>query len=133
MKSNTIRLFGLIFMFVGVVLGALSSHALRSILSSEKLQSFTIGVEYMIYHGIALLALSSWKFTSEKPPKLAFQFMVIGQLLFSGSIFLLTTNEIHNLKVGYLGPITPIGGFFLLAAWGMLIWKIVLEKSTSGK
>lgn len=130
MNLSSTRLFGLIFMFVGVLLGALSSHALKSMISPEKLQSFIIGVEYMIYHGIALLALTSWKGSNEKLNQKAYRLMVIGQVLFSGSIFLLTTKSLHNLPLGFLGPITPLGGVLLLTAWGMLIWKKVSEKTT---
>ena len=133
MNLGNARLFGLIFMFFGVLLGALSSHALKSILTPEKLQSFTLGVEYMIYHGIALLALSSWKQTSEKAIRIAIQLMIIGQVLFSGSIFLLTTQSLHHLPTGFLGPITPIGGALLLTAWGTLIRKTVVKTITSAK
>lgn len=131
MNYRTIRLLGLIFLFFGVVLGALSSHALKSVLTSEKLQSFIIGVDYMIYHGLALLALSSLGFKLEKAVRWAFQLMVAGQVLFSGSIFLLSTKSIHGLPIGFLGPITPIGGILLLVAWGILIWSLVTEKTTS--
>ena len=131
MKYKSAQLSGLIFMFLGVALGALSSHALKSVLSPEQLGGFIIGVEYMIYHGLALLALSSWNFKSEKGIKNAFRCMIAGQILFSGSIFLLSTKSLHHMPIGILGPLTPIGGLFLLLAWGILIWKVVTEKIIS--
>jgi uncharacterized membrane protein YgdD (TMEM256/DUF423 family) len=48
-----------------------------------------------------------------------------GIVLFSGSLYLLSTASllgISNLK--WLGPITPIGGLFLIAGWLLLAFSI---------
>ena len=74
----------------------------------------------MLFHGLALLFLSSLPFVEEvKKERIAF-LLVLGVFLFSGSILLLSTRAIHGLSVSFLGPITPIGGLLLLGAWAYL-------------
>ncbi|MFM7104392.1 MAG: DUF423 domain-containing protein, partial [Flavobacteriales bacterium] len=46
-------------------------------------------------------------------------FLTVGMLLFCGSIFLLTTRELHGMRVNFLGPLTPVGGVCFIAAWLM--------------
>jgi uncharacterized membrane protein YgdD (TMEM256/DUF423 family) len=49
--------------------------------------------------------------------------MLGGLGFFSGSLYLLSTRDIHGLPVGFLGPITPIGGVLFIAAWIMTALK----------
>ena len=43
---------------------------------------------------------------------------IIGIILFSGSLYLLSTRELIGLNFyKWLGPITPIGGIFFVAGW----------------
>ena len=46
---------GSIFCGIAVLLGAFGAHALKSILTSESLQSFQTAVQYQMLHGIAIL------------------------------------------------------------------------------
>jgi len=48
---------------------------------------------------------------------------IIGILLFSGSIYLLNIQQLLGLKLSFLGPVTPIGGLFLITNWGFLALK----------
>ena len=53
--------------------------------------------------------------------KWAYRCFLIGILLFSGSLYFLTTRNligIEGLKV--LGPVTPLGGLFFIAGWLLL-------------
>ena len=49
------RFIGGLFMTLGVLLGALGSHYVKSILSPESLNSFEVGVRYLIYHILYIL------------------------------------------------------------------------------
>ena len=40
-----------------------------------------------------------------------------GILLFSGSLYLLSTQSILNISIPLLGPITPLGGSLLIFGW----------------
>jgi len=55
MKLVLAAFIGALFMFFGVLLGALGSHALEEKLSQDSLNSFMIAIRYMMFHGLALL------------------------------------------------------------------------------
>ena len=74
MKLITAVFTGSIFMFLGVLFGALGSHALKARLTPDAFQSYMIAIRYMLFHGVAILALASLPFLDEKLQK--------GELLF---------------------------------------------------
>ena len=117
--------------FIGllaIILGAFGAHALKKTLSVEQLQSFEVGVRYQMYHALFLLFIGTFAFLDEKERMIIFWFTLSGVLLFSGSIYLLATNGITNMKTKFLGPITPIGGFLLISAWSYLFYAILSKK-----
>jgi uncharacterized membrane protein YgdD (TMEM256/DUF423 family) len=111
-----------------VVLGAFGAHALKKVLSVEQLQSFEVGVRYQMYHALFLLFIGVFAFLNEKERLLIFWLTILGVLFFSGSIYLLATNGITNLKTKFLGPVTPLGGLLLISAWGYLFYAILSKK-----
>ena len=111
-----------------IILGAFGAHALKKVLSVEQLQSIEVGVRYQMYHALFLLFIAAFTFLSEKERLVIFWLTIIGVLFFSGSIYLLTTNGITNLKTKFLGPITPIGGMFLISAWSYLFYSVLSKK-----
>lgn len=110
---------------IAVILGALGSHALKERLGSDALASFEVGVRYQMIHALMILAIEGISQLSEKSKRIVSRFVLIGVIAFSGSIYLLSTREITGLEVSFLGPITPIGGLFLISAWGYLIFRSV--------
>ena len=130
MKLLTAAFFGSVFMFLGVALGALGSHALSGKITQEALQSYMIAIRYMLFHGIALLFLSALPFIETPKKEQIALFLVLGVFVFSGSILMLSTKAIHGLNVSWLGPVTPIGGLLLLGAWvyvSFLLGKMLLS------
>ncbi|MEL0225989.1 MAG: DUF423 domain-containing protein [Flavobacteriaceae bacterium] len=117
MKLLTAAFFGSLFMFLGVALGALGSHALSGKITPEALQSYMISIRYTLFHGLALFFLSAFPFIEVPQKERIALLLVIGVFVFSGSILLLSTRAIHGLNVSWLGPVTPIGGLLLLGAW----------------
>jgi uncharacterized membrane protein YgdD (TMEM256/DUF423 family) len=111
-----------------IILGAFGAHALKKVLSVEQLQSFEVGVRYQMYHALFLLFIGVFAFLNEKERLLIFWLTIFGVLFFSGSIYLLATNGITNLKTKFLGPVTPIGGLLLISAWGYLFYAIFSKK-----
>jgi uncharacterized membrane protein YgdD (TMEM256/DUF423 family) len=121
----------LVAVFLGVtaiILGAFGAHALKKVLSEAQLQSFEVGVRYQMYHALFLLFMGVFTFLSEKDRLVIFWLTILGVLFFSGSIYLLATNGITNLKTKFLGPITPIGGLLLISAWSYLFYSILSKK-----
>jgi uncharacterized membrane protein YgdD (TMEM256/DUF423 family) len=111
-----------------IILGAFGAHALKKVLSVEQLQSFEVGVRYQMYHALFLLFIGVFAFLNEKERLLIFWLTILGVLFFSGSIYLLATNGITNLKTKFLGPFTPVGGLLLISAWGYLFYAILSKK-----
>jgi uncharacterized membrane protein YgdD (TMEM256/DUF423 family) len=106
---------------VGVVLGALGSHALKARLVPEALESFEVGVRYQMLHALLLLAIEALPIISERFKRIISRLVLSGVLTFSGSIYLLSTRAVSGLDLSFLGPVTPVGGLLLIAAWGVLI------------
>jgi uncharacterized membrane protein YgdD (TMEM256/DUF423 family) len=100
--------------FLAVVLGAFGAHSLRSTLESRgMLDVWSKAVFYQFIHAIALLVLSLYGTINRG----ACLLLLVGILLFSGSLYLLA---LTNLR--WLGPITPIGGLCFLAGWAWLFF-----------
>ncbi|MCZ8089678.1 MAG: DUF423 domain-containing protein [Flavobacterium sp.] len=113
-----------------IILGAFGAHALKNYLSPEQLISFETGVKYQIYHALFLLFLGlSGVLLMDKTKKRLYWLVVLGVILFSGSIYLLTTKNVTGIDFKFLGPITPIGGMLLITAWGILLVKVLNKKS----
>ena len=124
MKLITAAFLGSILMFLGVLFGALGSHALKARLTPDALQSYMIAIRYLLFHGLAILALAGLPYLDEMAKGRVALMLVIGILVFSGSIIALSTRAIHQLQVSWLGPVTPLGGLLLLAGWGYLIFLL---------
>ena len=108
---------------LAVMLGAFGAHGLKAKLDTYSLEIFQKGVEYQYYHVFALLAIGllATKYSGSLLQWSA-NFMIAGILLFSGSLYLLATKSILGIEswTKILGPITPIGGLFLITGWILL-------------
>jgi uncharacterized membrane protein YgdD (TMEM256/DUF423 family) len=76
-----------------------------------------------MYHGLAFLIVGLLADRFSFAVKSFFTVALIGNVLFSGSIYLLAMQDVIGIKMSFLGPITPLGGGFLIIAWGMLLVK----------
>ncbi len=114
---------------LGVILGAFSSHGLRSVLTESALESFQTGVRYQMYHAFFLFFIGLNSHLSALQKKYILSLTLAGIFLFSVSIYLLTTNALTSIDFTFLGPVTPIGGLFLISAWGMLLYRFVKHKN----
>ena len=123
--KNKMRLTGSLFMLISVLLGAIASHYLEPLLSSEAIASFQVGVRYLTYHGLALLLFSIINVGSKKRKKIFFVLITLGNVLFSGSIFLLSFKEVLPFSIGWVGPITPAGGGILILGWCFSVWCFI--------
>ena len=113
-------LFGLFFACLGVVIGAFAAHGLKPLLSLKEVNNFETGVKYQFYHAFALIVLGllGANFSKgERSFKIAGFLFFTGILLFSGSLYLLSTQSILNISIPLLGPITPLGGSLLIFGW----------------
>lgn len=120
MKAKNITAWAAAFGAIAVILGAMGAHALKARLEPETLKSFETAVRYQAWHAIALLILGLSSFPL-RHLKAIVVCWIAGVFLFSGSIYLLTTSSLSDFDCSFLGPVTPIGGLFLIAGWSLLL------------
>ncbi len=110
-------------MALGVMLGAFGAHGLKNILSEEMMEIFSTGVQYHFYHAIGLFIVG---ITAQYLPNSNMLYwsgilMVAGIIIFSGSLYLLST-----MGLRWLGAITPVGGICFILSWllfAIAVWK----------
>ena len=97
----------------GVMLGAFAAHGLRGSLSERLLETFQTGVQYQMYHALALWAVGIlYRLWPSKLLAWAAGLFIVGILLFSGSLYVLALGGPR-----WFGSITPLGGVCYIAAW----------------
>jgi uncharacterized membrane protein YgdD (TMEM256/DUF423 family) len=99
---------------LAVVFGAFGAHMLKDRLTPDELVIYQTGVQYQMFHaiGILLIALLIDRLPSQKLASWAARLLIIGIVLFSGSLYILA---LTGVKV--LGAITPLGGVAFIAGW----------------
>jgi len=107
---------------IAIILGAFGAHALKKVLSIEQLNTFETGVKYQMYHALFLLFVGTTSALSDKAKKAILSLVFVGVLFFSGSIYLLATNDLTSFDFKVIGFVTPIGGLLLISSW---IWLFV--------
>jgi len=103
---------------LGVAAGAFGAHGLEGRVPAARLDTWETAAHYHIVHALALLAVA-WASTQwpGRATDAAGWLFVLGTLLFSGSLYLLTLTGVR-----WLGAVTPLGGVAFLAGWACLIW-----------
>jgi uncharacterized membrane protein YgdD (TMEM256/DUF423 family) len=104
--------------FFAVVIGAFAAHGLRKVLIPEMIEVVKTGVQYQMYHALALFIIGLWLSYKPATPglKAAGLAFILGTLLFSGSLYALAMGAPR-----WLGPITPVGGLCFLIGWLLLL------------
>ncbi len=128
MKTITL-VFGAVYGMLSVILGAFGAHALKKILSVERLESFETGVRYQMYAAFFLLIIGyilKFETSSEKWTSIL---MITGTFLFSVSIYFLSLQDYLGTNLKFLGPITPLGGLLMILSWLMLIFHFVKNRA----
>lgn len=113
---------GSIGMLLAVALGAFGAHALKKTLAPELMAVYETAVNYHFYHALGLLAVGLLALHLPESGTLRWAgfLMVVGLLLFSGSLYALSLSGLR-----WLGAITPVGGVAFLAAWLLLAVAVV--------
>lgn len=112
--------------FFCVALGAFAAHGLQNVLESKELAWIQTGIQYQVFHTLALLALGLFQIANQvqNPPTCrakAFNIIggswILGILLFSGSLYSLAFTGVKGLAWS-----TPIGGIFFMIGWVALFY-----------
>ena len=127
MKNATL-IIGAVYGLLSVILGAFGAHALKKVISVEKLISFETGVRYQMYAALFLLIVGyilKFETPSEKWISIL---MIAGTFIFSVTIYLLAFSEVAAIPTKIIGPLTPLGGLLMIISWAMLIFYLVKNK-----
>ena len=119
------KIFGTLFVLISVIFGAINTHYLESILPKIAINSIDVSLRYMIYHGLGLLIISILPI---KEKRYIINLFIVGTLLFSLSILILSFQSISKSNLGWLGTLTPIGGLLLIGGWIILLYSFIREK-----
>ncbi|WP_210610773.1 DUF423 domain-containing protein [Priestia flexa] len=111
-------ILGAINAALAVALGAFGAHGLEGKISEKYLEVWKTGVQYHMFHAIGLFVVA---FLLAKAPQSTLLstsgwLMMAGIVLFSGSLYVLSTS---GIKV--LGAITPLGGVAFITAWVLIV------------
>lgn len=127
--KNTTLIIGAVYGLLSVILGAFGAHALKKVISVEKLISFETGVRYQMYSALFLLIVGYILKFETPAEKWISILMIVGTFLFSATIYLLAFSEVAAIPTKIVGPITPLGGLLMIISWAMLIFYIIKNKA----
>lgn len=124
---KTILSIGIILSGLAVALGAFGAHGLKKLVSAETVATYQTGVQYQMYHALALILLA---LVSAKAAHSLFSYsavlFVAGILLFSGSLYLIVAFQaIGKTFPTALGLITPLGGLCFIAGWILFLTGVL--------
>lgn len=107
-----------------VMLGAFGAHGLKAKLTADMLAVYQTGVHYHLFHALGLLAIGivATQIADSVWLKWSGWLMLIGIILFSGSLYVLSVSGLR-----WLGMVTPFGGVAFIAAW--IVFVIAIAKS----
>lgn len=106
---------------IAVAAGAFGAHALKNVLSPERLQIWQTAVQYHAWHALGLMLIGLVSAYFQIDLKLPAALLLAGIFIFSGSLYTLCLTNI-----GWLGAITPFGGVAFVLGWillGFKMWK----------
>jgi uncharacterized membrane protein YgdD (TMEM256/DUF423 family) len=123
MKPERVMVAAALLMATGIGVGALGSHALRTVLTPRQLESLGTAVDYQQLNALGLLLVGVlMKCTPFTGLNRVAWLLITGILCFSGGIYVMLAGAPSTL-----GLVTPVGGVLLIAAWLLLAWLLVKE------
>ncbi len=123
----TVGVFGLL----AVMFGAIGDHILKDKLVASNLENFHTGVQYMMYHTLALLALSfGHKMFSKSFLNVVYVLFFVGIVFFSFGLMIQSTTEYTALGLGPMSFLVPMGGMSYMAGWIYIIYMGLSFKHT---
>lgn len=117
-NSKMLGLAGILFT-LSIAFGAFGAHALKEILSPERLETWETAVRYQAWNSIALMVLVMISKYYRADLQLPALLVIIGTFIFSGSLYILCLTN-----MGWLGIVTPLGGVSLIGGWGLFSWRM---------
>jgi len=102
-----------ILLALAMVLGAFGAHGLKGQLTPDQLHVYETAVTYHFFNALGLLGIGlTMRFVNGPAVRWAAVLILIGIVLFSGSLYVLTFGAPRPI-----GIVTPFGGLALIAGW----------------
>jgi uncharacterized membrane protein YgdD (TMEM256/DUF423 family) len=110
---------GALLSALSVIMGAFGAHKLKELLEPGILSTYQTGVTYQFYHAFGLLAVGIlYKRYQNRWMEWAGRLFILGIILFSGSLYLLTALQAtRQVGLSGFGILTPIGGMLMVCGW----------------
>ncbi|GAA4526930.1 DUF423 domain-containing protein [Chelativorans composti] len=115
MAGKKLVVTGAVMGGLAVALGAYGAHGLRAHVGPQELAWWQTGVQYHMWHALAVLALG---LSGQAWGRLPGWLFVLGAAIFSGTLYAMALGAPR-----WLGAITPVGGVLMIAGWAALAWK----------
>jgi len=124
-SSLVAQRLGAVLGLLGVILGASGAHGPINIqlVANNSLDTWKTAVLYQFVHALALLAVG-------QQPVLRLGIVIcwgIGVTMFSGSLYFLALEPTQH----WMGPVTPLGGVFLILGWAWLLFNLSVGRKNS--
>lgn len=132
MNHTRFIFWGTILAGLAVLLGAFGAHIIApffaeiplNVKQTPPLEVFHTGVEYQFYHALALIITGMlYRQRSNRHIKNAGLLFILGIILFSGSLYMITIGYMMHRDLSFIGAITPIGGISFIIAWILLAFN----------
>jgi uncharacterized membrane protein YgdD (TMEM256/DUF423 family) len=119
--AKTFLMIAAISGLLAVAIGAFGAHGLKSRMVEDLMAVYQTGVQYHFYHTLVLfmIGLLLLQYPQLALLKWSGGLMVVGIMLFSGSLYMLALSGER-----WLGAITPVGGVAFIAAWLCLLLAV---------
>jgi uncharacterized membrane protein YgdD (TMEM256/DUF423 family) len=120
MSSQRAMRVAALLMLIGIIIGALGSHALQNVLSAAQLHSLDTAVHYQLFNALGLLVIGLLMHSRADAwlPRIAVM-LTSGIVCFSGGIYVMLAGAPRPL-----GFVTPVGGVLMILAWALLTWRL---------
>jgi uncharacterized membrane protein YgdD (TMEM256/DUF423 family) len=120
---------------LSVILGAFGAHALTDFVSAEDLNSAKTGINYQMFHSIAIfIAGMIYRHYPNKKILWASYFFVIGIILFSGSLYAIVLMKAADVPINsVIAMLTPLGGISFVVGWLCIFMGIPSDESYTKK
>jgi uncharacterized membrane protein YgdD (TMEM256/DUF423 family) len=121
--SKLLLILGSFNAATAVSMGAFGAHSLETEISKDMLYVYQTAVQYHFYHSLGLMIIGVLAIHSKATKYLGIAacIMFIGIILFSGSLYVLSTTGSR-----WVGIITPFGGIAFIISWvftGISVWR----------
>lgn len=102
-----------LLLLAGTILGAFGTHVLADKLTQQQLNSWELGVQYHLMHGLGVILIAMLYEQWEEPLlRWAGGLMLVGIFLFSGTIY-----STKLFMPTSFGVVAPFGGISFMLAW----------------